>query len=85
MRLDLSSSTSYPAKSCSILNFSYGSNMLTTRIVERVLSACVLAVAVLNGHQLRWHKASKDGAGKCDVVAADDGASVYGVLYELHP
>lgn len=67
----------------SILYFAYGSNMLTTRICERVRSARALGVAVLIGHQLRWHKASKDGSGKCDVVAAADGDSVYGVLYEL--
>ncbi|KWK20732.1 hypothetical protein WT77_23160 [Burkholderia stagnalis] len=71
------------ATSCSILNFAYGSNMLTARICDRVPSARALGVAILLGHQLRWHKASKDGSGKCDVVATAAEDSVYGVLYEL--
>ncbi|MGT2457840.1 gamma-glutamylcyclotransferase family protein [Cupriavidus basilensis] len=66
-----------------MLNFAYGSNMLTARIRERVPSARALGVATLRGHQLRWHKASKDGSGKCDVFAASDIDCVSGVLYEL--
>ncbi|EXI76585.1 MAG: hypothetical protein AW10_04147 [Candidatus Accumulibacter appositus] len=67
-----------------VLNFAYGSNMLLARIRERVPSARPLGVAALHGHRLAWHKAGRDGSGKCDVVrshAAD--AVVFGVLYEI--
>lgn len=67
-----------------VLNFAYGSNMLLARIRERVPSARPLGMAVLHGHRLFWHKAGRDGSGKCDVVesAAAD-AIVFGVVYEL--
>lgn len=67
-----------------VFNFAYGSNMLLSRIRERVSSARSLGTAVLKGHQLRWHKASKDGSGKCDVIRSDSvDATVHGVLYEI--
>lgn len=67
-----------------MLNFSYGSNMLSRRITQRVPSAYAVGTAVLHGHVLRWHKAGQDGSAKCDVVAtgsADD--RVHGVVYAL--
>ena len=67
-----------------VLNFAYGSNMLLARIRERVPSARPLGVAVLRGHRLFWHKAGRDGSGKCDVVESNDtDAAVFGVLYEI--
>ncbi len=67
-----------------MVNFAYGSNMLLARIRERVPSARPLGIAALHGHRLAWHKAGRDGSGKCDVVAsADPGAVVFGVLYEI--
>lgn len=67
-----------------MVNFAYGSNMLSRRLQERVPSARALGVATLSGHQLRWHKLSKkDGSGKCDVVAATPEAEVYGVLFAI--
>ncbi len=68
-----------------IITFAYGSNMPTARIRERCPSANALGVAELRGHELRWHKVSKkDGSGKCDIVKSDvEGASVFGVLYEI--
>lgn len=64
--------------------FAYGSNMPTARIRERCPSARSLGVAELRGHELRWHKASKDGSGKCDILAsAAPDASVFGVLFEI--
>lgn len=67
-----------------LLNFAYGSNMLLARIRERVPSARPLGIAALRGHRLCWHKAGRDGSGKCDVVASDEhGAVVFGVLYEI--
>lgn len=67
-----------------LLNFSYGSNLLSARMRERVPSARVVGSAVLRGHVLRWHKAGQDGSAKCDIVhSADVGACVHGVVYEI--
>ena len=69
-----------------IITFAYGSNMPTARIRARCPTATALGVAVLHGYELRWHKTSKDGSGKADIVKSDvDGASVFGVLYEISP
>ncbi|KRD72067.1 gamma-glutamylcyclotransferase family protein [Ensifer sp. Root278] len=66
------------------ITFAYGSNMPTARIRERCLSVQSLGVAELRGYELRWHKKSKDGSGKCDIVQTDrPDASVFGVLYEI--
>ncbi len=67
-----------------ILNFSYGSNMLSRRIGLRVPSARFVHTATLAGYVLRWHKAGQDGSGKCDIVKTSaPGACVLGVVYEL--
>ena len=67
-----------------VLNFAYGSNMLIARIRERVPSAQLVGIAWLEGYELRWHKRSNDGSGKCNVVQVDDlGSKVFGVLYEV--
>jgi hypothetical protein len=43
-----------------------------------------LGVAELHGYELIWHKHSRDGSGKCDVVQTTDATVVvYGVLYEI--
>jgi hypothetical protein len=43
-----------------------------------------LGVAELVGFELRWHKQSRDGSGKCDIVTvANPGSCVFGVLYEI--
>lgn len=65
------------------LYFAYGSNMLTRRLLGRTPSARTVGVATLAGHELRWHKVSKDGSGKCDIVPAAADSVVYGVLYEI--
>ncbi len=67
------------------LNFSYGSNMLTRRLSERVPSAQLVTVAVLSGYEMHWHKVSKDGSGKCDIVQNNEVQSkVIGVIYKIH-
>ncbi len=67
-----------------ILNFSYGSKMLSRRIVQRVPSARFVHNATLHGYALRWHKAGQDGSGKCDIVkTSEPGVCVHGVVYEL--
>jgi gamma-glutamylcyclotransferase len=63
--------------------FTYGSNILSARLKERCPSARPLAVAKLPGHELRWHKCSTDGSGKCDVVSVDSDRAVFGVVYEI--
>jgi hypothetical protein len=65
------------------LNFAYGSNMLSARLRQRVPGAQLVGTATLRGHALRWHKVAKDGSGKCDIVLAEPGSVVHGVLYEI--
>ncbi len=66
------------------LYFAYGSNLLSRRLRARTASALAVGRAVLRSHALRWHMASADGSGKCDVVAVDDAhAAVHGVVYRI--
>ncbi len=68
----------------SLLYFSYGSNMSTPRLMNRVHSAKSVSVARLEKHRLRFHKRSKKGSGKCDIEFTDDAEHfVYGVVYRL--
>ncbi|SNT22597.1 AIG2-like family protein [Sphingomonas laterariae] len=68
----------------SFVTFAYGSNMPTARLRERCPSARTIGIAELSGHELRWHKRSRDGSGKCDIAAsAAANGSVLGVLYEI--
>ena len=66
-----------------LLNFAYGSNMLSARLMQRVPGAKFVGVGLLRGHLLQWHKIAKDGSGKCDIAVAMDDSFVYGVLYEI--
>ncbi|MCP5139538.1 MAG: gamma-glutamylcyclotransferase [Chromatiales bacterium] len=66
-----------------VLVFCYGSNMLTARIQARCRSASCLGIAELRGYELRWHKRSIDGSGKCDVVAGSAHSAVFGVVYTV--
>lgn len=64
--------------------FAYGSNMSASRLKERVPSAFSLGCYRLNEHDLRYHKISIDGSGKCDAYftsGPDD--AIYGVLFEI--
>lgn len=66
------------------LYFAYGSNMLTSRLRARTPSARVVTVATLAHHELRWHKVSRDGSGKCDIVPDPTRThSVLGVVFEI--
>ena len=68
----------------SVLNFAYGSNLLTRRLRERAPSARRVCIACLPGHELRWHKLGRDGSGKCDAYATGDEADLlWGVVYRL--
>jgi gamma-glutamylcyclotransferase len=57
--------------------------MLTARLRDRCPSACPLGAAILPGYELRWHKRSKDGSGKCDIIKSSEESVVHGVLYEI--
>jgi cation transport regulator ChaC len=63
--------------------FGYGSNMLTPRIRARVPSAEPVMTASLNGWTLRFHKRSRDGSGKCNIVPASSEERVYGVVFDV--
>lgn len=64
--------------------FAYGSNMLSARLLARCPSAKPLDVARLDGYQLRWHKVSTDGSGKCNIAPdSGEGAHVLGMIYEI--
>lgn len=66
--------------------FAYGSNMSLSRLKKRVPSAKFLGCHRLTEHDLRFHKTSKDGSGKCDAYfTSDPGDAVYGALFEIDP
>ena len=64
------------------LYFAYGSNLHPLRLAERVPSSRLVGTTILPAHALRFHKRSRDGSAKCDVVP-DPGAVVHGALFEL--
>jgi gamma-glutamylcyclotransferase len=67
-----------------MLYFSYGSNMSTPRLRNRVPSARPVAVARLDRHRLMFHKKSVDGSAKCDAEPTNDvNDVVFGVDFEI--
>ncbi|MEP7380345.1 MAG: gamma-glutamylcyclotransferase family protein [Gemmatimonadota bacterium] len=62
--------------------FAYGSNMWQLRLEARVGPVHLRGVALLEGCDLRWHKRSADGSGKCDIQPLPDGR-VWGVVYAI--
>ena len=67
-----------------MLYFSYGSNMSVKRFKDRVPSAETKCIATLKGHELRFHKKSKDGSGKCDAYETSNPAhAVIGVVFKI--
>jgi len=60
--------------------------MSLSRLRGRVPSAEALGCFTLNQHDLRFHKSSKDGSGKCDAFFTPNSESViYGVLFKIDP
>lgn len=58
--------------------------MCTNRLRERTPSVQPVGKGSVRGHQLRWHKKSHDGSGKCDIFfTGDHGHWVHGVLFEI--
>jgi len=67
-----------------MLYFSYGSNMSVKRLQSRVPSARFVSTAFLCSHDLRFHKESDDGSGKCDVYKTGCPEDcVWGVVFEI--
>ena len=64
----------------SFITFAYGSNMPSARLRGRCPSARAIGIAELRGHELRWHKRSKDGSGKCDSATH---ANKHHMVYRL--
>ena len=65
------------------LNYAaYGSNLHPIRLSSRVPSAKLLGKGLLEGKALRFHKRSKDGSAKCNIVD-DDTQQVYVAVYEI--
>lgn len=67
-----------------MLYFGYGSNMLTARLRDRVPSATPHSTGWVDGYDLRFHKRSEDGSGKCNIVPVEDSV-VHGVVFEVAP
>jgi len=58
--------------------------MSTKRLRARVPSARVVSLATLNEHDLRFHKRSEDGSGKCDIYETSNSEhSVIGVVFDI--
>jgi hypothetical protein len=68
-----------------VVYFTYGSNMSTARLRERMPSCISLGIATLPGHALRFHKRSKDKSGKCNAFATGDDQCVMGILFSFDP
>ena len=67
-----------------MLYFAYGSNMSSRRLLARTASARIHSIATLHEHELKFHKVSLDGSGKCDVVpCAQKQSQVHGVVYQI--
>lgn len=68
----------------SLLYFSYGSNMSTPRLVDRVPSAKGVSIARLEKHRLKFHKKSNQGSGKCDIEHTNNPNDiVYGMVFQI--
>lgn len=64
--------------------FAYGSNMSVRRLLDRVPGAAVSGSGRLSGHELRFHKRSRDGSGKCNAFSTQrESAVVFGALFDI--
>ena len=69
-----------------ILYFAYGSNMSISRLALRVGTPRRIGMCRLDSHDLRFHKAGRDGSGKCDAFATGNPAHfVLGSLFAIDP
>ena len=64
--------------------FAFGSNLSSPRLFERLPTAEVHCVAMLDSHRLCWRKNDRGQSGKCDIDRTGDPADlVYGVIYRV--
>ncbi len=64
--------------------FAYGSNMSLLRLRQRAPSAARIGVFILEKHELRFHKLSDDGSGKCDAYHTNHSSHVVmGALFDI--
>ncbi len=68
-----------------LYNFSFGSNMSSSRLLARLPEAKRVGTATLKGYELTFDMVSTDGSAKCSVRKTDQAdALVYGVVYQLN-
>lgn len=68
-----------------VYNFSFGSNMSSSRLLARLPNATRIGTAILAGYKLTFDMVSTDGSGKGNVRPSNDkNAQVYGVVYQLN-
>ena len=66
------------------LYFAYGSNLLPSRLENRVGPFETVGIASCSGYSFAFHKIGKDGSGKGDMyLAVQPEAQVFGVVYRL--
>lgn len=66
--------------------FAFGSNLSSPRLLQRLPTAEVHCVAILEAHRLCWRKNDRGQSGKCDIDHTGDHADlVYGVIYRVSP
>ncbi len=64
--------------------FAYGSNMSLARLRARAPSAVRLGCVTLERHDLRFHKAGRDGSAKCDAFYTGELTDrIYGALFHI--
>lgn len=66
----------------SMLYFAYGSTMLSSRMKQRVPSARLVAVGLVEGFKLCFNKRGRDGSGK-GHIRKERRSTVYGVVYGI--
>ena len=59
----------------------YGSNLHPIRLIDRIPSARLLGTSFVPGWSLQFHKRSKDGSGKCNILRPGDGIHI--AVYEM--
>ncbi len=64
--------------------FAYGSNMLRARLEQRVGVVSVVGAGRVSAYQLRFHKRSVDGSGKCNLLYTGNLTDhAHGVVYAM--
>jgi cation transport regulator ChaC len=67
-----------------MLYFAYGSNMLLSRLADRIADPKIVGTARLCMHTLRFHKPGMDGSGKADAFYTGNRKDfVYGIVFEI--